>query len=177
MAGRLVLLCGRSFSGKSTIARALGSALPGCTIISLDEINEERGLHGGQGIAVEEWARTNSIARERAATVLSRGGVAIIDDTSSPRFLRDGWRGLGDRCGARLVLVFVDASPETILQRQTANRVSETRSDVIDSVMGEHLDAFEPPTDDESPLRIPAEHLRPADVVSAVEAALSRTHR
>jgi len=41
--------------------------LPSSTIISLDEINEERVLHGGHGIPVEEWPRTNSIARDRAA--------------------------------------------------------------------------------------------------------------
>ena len=52
MSGRLVLPCGRSYSGKSTLARALADALPG-VVVGLDAINEERGLHGGQGIPVE----------------------------------------------------------------------------------------------------------------------------
>lgn len=175
MAGRVVLLCGRSFSGKSTIAGALSRALPGSTVISLDGINEGRGLHGGQGIPIEEWARTNEVARERAAAVLRGNGTAIIDDTSSPRFLRDGWRELCRDRDARLVLVFIDAAPETIVKRQTANRVVQNRSDVTDRVMHEHLDSFQTPAEDENALRFPAETLSPAQVVAAVAAALSGT--
>jgi len=55
MTGRLVLLCGRSFSGKSTVAASLADSLPG-QVMSLDQINEERGLHGGEGIPLSEWA-------------------------------------------------------------------------------------------------------------------------
>jgi hypothetical protein len=60
MGGYVVLLCGRSFSGKSTVARKLQAALDG-TVVSFDEINSERGLHGGQGIPIAEWARTNEM--------------------------------------------------------------------------------------------------------------------
>ncbi len=42
----IVLLCGRSFSGKSTVAEVLLRQLP-ATAVSLDAINAERGLHGG----------------------------------------------------------------------------------------------------------------------------------
>nr|WP_282818681.1 AAA family ATPase [Curtobacterium flaccumfaciens] len=61
----LVLTCGLSFSGKSTLAAGLSNALAG-ELLSLDQINEERGLHGGQGIPLEEWAATNRIAHARA---------------------------------------------------------------------------------------------------------------
>ena len=97
----------------------------------------------------------------------------IIDDTSSPRFLRDGWRQLSARLGAPLALVFIDASPETIARRQSANRSSGERGDVIDDVMAEHLSNFEPPAEDERALRFAAENLSPAKVVAAVAAALS----
>jgi predicted kinase len=172
MGGRVVLLCGRSFSGKSTVGRGLGAALGG-TVVSLDAINQERGLDGGQGIPIAEWARTNEIARERVAAELSEGRTVIIDDTSSPRFLRDGWRRLSACLGAALVLVFIDASLDTIAQRLAANRFSTERGDVIDSVMTEHLNAFEPPAGDESALRFAAENLSIAKVVAAVAAALS----
>ncbi len=48
MTGQLVLLCGGSFPGKSTVASFLADSLPGY-IVSLDAINEERGLYGGEG--------------------------------------------------------------------------------------------------------------------------------
>lgn len=69
VSGRLLLLCGRSFSGKTTLARVLADALP-AVVVSLDAINDERGLHGGDGIPVEEWARHprhRSRARGRSA--------------------------------------------------------------------------------------------------------------
>lgn len=172
MGGRVVLLCGRSFSGKSTVAQALSVALGG-VVVSLDAINEERGLYGGQGIAVEEWARTNDIAHERVAAELVRDAAVIIDDTSSLRFLRDAWRELSAHLGAGFVLVFIDAARETILQRQAANRTSGTRRDVIDRVMGEHLETFDPPAEAEGALRFNAEDVPVSAVVAAVTTALA----
>lgn len=176
MPGRLVLLCGRSFSGKSTVARALGAGLPG-VVVSLDEINTERGLDGGQGIPIEEWGRTNVIARERVTDELSRDNTVIVDDTGSPRFLRDGWRELSAGQGAQLVLVFIDAATETLVQRQAANRTSGARHNVVDAVMSEHLDSFESPTDNEDPLRFTTESLSTAGVVEAVKDRFSRADR
>lgn len=111
MTGRLVLLCGRSFSGKSTVASSLAGCLLG-SVVSLDAINEERGLYGGEGIPLSEWARTHELATERALARLHDDETVIIDDTSSPRFLREGWRTLCSSAGAPMVLVFVD-TPQT----------------------------------------------------------------
>ncbi len=91
----IVLLCARSFSGKSTLAEALARQLP-ATVVSLDAINAERGLHGGQGIPIDEWSRTNEVARDRTRGGIADGVTVVVDDTSSPRFLRDGWRALAD---------------------------------------------------------------------------------
>jgi predicted kinase len=127
MGGYVVLLCGRSFSGKSTVARKLQAALDG-TVVS-------------------------------------------FDDTSSPRFLRDGWRRLSADLGTHLVLVFIDASREAIIRRQAANRSNGERDDVIGGVMAEHLDAFEPPAEDEGALCFAAENLSMPEVVAAVKNA------
>jgi predicted kinase len=53
----LYLMCGLSFSGKTTLARKIVERLQ-CAYISLDDINAERGLWGGDGISVGEWERT-----------------------------------------------------------------------------------------------------------------------
>ncbi len=92
-AGRLVVLCGLSFSGKSTVARAIQAELR-AVVVSLDEINARRGLHGGQGMPIAEWQRTHQIASDEVTAALRSGATVVVDDTSSPRFLRDGWRAL-----------------------------------------------------------------------------------
>lgn len=153
MTGRLVLLCGRSFSGKSTVASSLAGSLPG-VIVSLDAINEERELYGGKGIPLSEWARTNEVARERVLARLGDDETVIVDDTSSPRFLRDGWRTLCSSAGAAMVLGFVDTAEEVMRQRLLDNRATGYRADVTDEVMAAHQESFEPPDEDEQAVRL-----------------------
>lgn len=150
---RLVLLCGTSFSGKSTVAGALAPRLA-AEIVSLDEINERRGLWGGEGIPVEEWIRTHEIASSEVRLLLSAGTPVVVDDTSSPRFLRDGWRSLAAEVGAGFTLVFVEVDHDTIRRRRADNRVSLGRRDVADVVLEQHLADFEPPQADEDAVRV-----------------------
>lgn len=79
----------------------------------------------------------------------------IVDDSSSPRFVRDEWRMLSGAAGAAMVLVFVDAPDELIRQRLLENRASRRRGDVTDEVMAAHQESFEPPGEDEQHIRLP----------------------
>jgi predicted kinase len=149
----LVLMCGMAFSGKSTFARALAAAIQ-ATTISLDEINERRGLWGGEGIPLEEWQQTHEIATAEVRAGLGAGRTVVIDDTSSPRFLRDGWRSLAEQAGVGFALVYLDVDPDTIRRRRADNRISQGRRDVTDAVLEEHLTNFEPPEPDEAAVRV-----------------------
>jgi len=168
--GDLVLLCGRSFSGKSTTARHLAAAFS-AEVLSLDAINSERGLHGGRGIPVEEWVTTNAMARDRAVALLRRGRSVIVDDTSSLRFLRDEWRRVAHSVGAAFALVFVDTDVAVIRERVALNRAAPVRPDVLDRVLDEHLAGFEDPDVDEPAVRT-TDGLDSADLLSRVRAAL-----
>jgi predicted kinase len=141
-AGRLVLLCGLSFSGKSTVARAIHTEL-GATVVSLDEINARRGLQGGQGVPISEWQRTHRIATAEVTAALRPGATVVVDDTSSPRFLRDGWRALAEQTGASYTLVFVATDRDEARARRDRNREQSSRPDVIDAVFDDHADNFE----------------------------------
>jgi predicted kinase len=143
----LILMCGLSFSGKSTLARQLGKELE-ATALSLDSINEERGLHGGQGIPVEEWAKTNRLAEERSRAQLRAGGNVIIDDTGSPRFIRDRWREVAAGSQAAFALVWIEIDLELQRERVLANRLAGGRHDVTDEVLLDHVAHFESPTDE-----------------------------
>ncbi|MFZ7087015.1 AAA family ATPase [Curtobacterium sp. RRHDQ10] len=145
----LVLMCGLSFTGKSTVAGALASDLP-AHLTSLDCINEERGLDGGQGIPVEEWAETNRLAHERVRLLLERGDDVVVDDTGSPRFIRDQWRSTAAAAGASFALVWVRIDTTLQRERVRANRSGPSRSDVTDDVLDEQAATFEPPVDEDA---------------------------
>lgn len=160
-------MCGLPFSGKSTLAARLSEGLP-ASLISLDRINEERGLYGGQGNAVGEWSTTNQIAHERGQALLEAGHHVVIDETGSPRFIRDGWRAVAERSGTPFALIWVQISAELQDRRVRANRKSHDRHDVTDAVLQEHRASFEAPTH-ENALVIDAESTAdPAHVAALV---------
>lgn len=156
---RLVLMCGTAYSGKTTVARALALRLD-AMVVSLDDINERRALWGGDGIPVEEWVRTNELASAEVRALLTSGSSVVVDDTSSPRFLRDGWRSLATELGAEFTLVYLEVDHATIRRRQAANRITPSRRDVSDVVLEQHLAGFEPPQPDE-----PAVRVKPGDAL------------
>lgn len=111
---RLFGMCGLSFSGKTTLARAVARPV-GAEHISLDDINEERGLRGGEGIPVEEWEKTSAIAIERAGALLAAGRDIVLDDTLCFRWLRDRYAAVAERHAAQFVLIYVSTPLSEIL--------------------------------------------------------------
>ena len=144
----LYLLCGLPFSGKSTLAAELSSRLP-AALVSLDAINAERGLDGGQGIAEEEWARTHEIARGRTAALLD-GGHSVVDDTFCWRSLRDAFRAIATARGLATRVVFVDPPFEEIARRRRENDRARRRAPIDDAVFARVVASFEPPEEDET---------------------------
>ena len=94
---------------------------------------------------------------KRVIAQLRDDQTIIVDDTSSPRFLRDGWRTLCSSEQAPMVLVYVDTSMDLIRQRLIDNRVTRHRGDVTDEVMAAHQESFEPPEENEQAVRVRAE--------------------
>ena len=151
--GHLVVLCGVSFAGKSTAAGVV-ARLAGARVVSLDEVNAERGLRSGDGVPAQEWQRTHEIAAERVRAALADGRTTVVDDTSSLRFLRENWRRLAEGAGARFTLVWVRVDDDAMVARLAANRVAPTRDDVTDEVLAGLLAAFEPPAAEEDAVQL-----------------------
>ncbi len=148
----VLLLCGLPFAGKTTVANELRERL-GAGVISLDAINAERGLEGGDGIEVDEWRRTHEIALERLAAELEASTtIVVIDDTNCLRFLRDHYRTVASRFEANTYVVLVRTTMEEVVQRLRSNRASAMRSDVRDDVLAATVHRFEWPGDDERPI-------------------------
>ncbi len=124
-------------------------------LISLDALNLERGLVSGDGAGVTEW--THRIAHARV-TAIRAGRDAIVDDTSSPRFLRDDWRTLTRALGADFRLIYLQADPELVTGRRANNHIDPRRGATYGMRCWlAHLQAFEPPGRDEHPLVLNAD--------------------
>jgi predicted kinase len=145
-------MCGLSFSGKTTLARKIIERLR-CAYISLDDINAERGLWGGDGIPVEEWERTHALARERLAIWMATGKDAVVDDVNNLRWLRDRWRVTASASCYRTVVIYLDVPRTELIARRRANQVTVERKAITDAVWAKHLDEFEPLGADEHVLR------------------------
>src|SRR5687768_14245353 len=141
-------MCGLAFSGKTTLARAIVSEL-GWAYISLDEINAERGLSGGDGMETVEWERTHHIALQSLQKKLTSGTSVVVDDTNCFRWIRDRFRDLSRANHARTTVVLVDTPIHEIQQRIAHNRDVRGRRGIEATVFGAHVAAFERPADDE----------------------------
>jgi predicted kinase len=148
---RLFALCGLSFSGKTTLARAISAAI-GADYISLDDINEERGLRGGEGISGEEWNQTSLIAVERSRDALERGRDVVLDDTLSFRWLRDRYAEAARQRAAQFILIYVSIPLAEIHAARARNDVSRQRKPIREDVFDDHARRFEVPAADEAPL-------------------------
>ena len=103
----LYLLCGMPFSGKTTLGKSLSKYLYS-PYISLDEINEARGLQGGEGIPVEEWEKTHLLAMQQLPSLMQSQQDIIIDDTSCFRWLRERWRTFVQQYDYQTIIIFFD---------------------------------------------------------------------
>lgn len=145
MRAPLVLLCGPAFSGKTTVAAALVARF-GHTAVSLDEINARRGLHGGEGVPDEEWARTHELALEQVERLLRAPPArVVVDDTLCYRFLRDGFRDLAARVGRGTRLIVLAVPEAEIRRRIAANAAAPGRRGIDAAVLERHLASFEWP--------------------------------
>lgn len=146
----LVLLCGKPFSGKSTLAQRFAER--GAAVVSFDAINLERGLHGGDGLPVTEWAATLEIAKQRTAALLAEHPLVVVDDTLCFRWIRDTFRALALTAETQPVLVHLDFPESVLWDRMTANDRTKERGGIAEAVLAEHLATFESPEEDEAPV-------------------------
>jgi predicted kinase len=148
----LYVMCGLAFAGKTTVARALAKRL-GAVVVSLDEINLERGLRGGEGLPVEEWERTHRIALARAHELMRAGKDVVIDDTGCFRWLRDRYRGAASLHRFDTTVVFVDTPVDQARRRLETNDPAAGRPGVRVEVLKSLAATFEPPGADEKVIR------------------------
>lgn len=145
----LYLLCGMPFSGKTTLGKTVAEYIK-AFYISLDEINEARGLFGGEGISVEEWEKTHYLAMKQLQDIMPSQQDIVLDDTNCFRWLRDRFRHLATQYDYQTTLIFLDIPLTEINQRIVTNNQNQTRNKVKSEIMKEMSQTFELPQVDEN---------------------------
>jgi adenylyl-sulfate kinase len=137
-------LTGLSGAGKSTLAGALAARLRAdhvaVEVLDGDDVRE----HLSKGLTFSREDRNTNVRRiAYVAKLLSRNGVAVITAAISPyRSARDqARREIGDR----FLEIYVNASLETCINRDTKGLYSKAIAGVITAFTG-ISDPYEPPS-------------------------------
>jgi predicted kinase len=149
----LIVLCGLSFAGKSTLADARCAAL-GHAQVDVDQTKE--GLYGADvddhALTPEAWQRICDETDRRIERLL-RDGASVVDGSRNfRRRERDRARALVQQVTAELVMIHVDTPEAVVRQRWAANRANQTRRDVDERDFEEIIAVMEPPAPDEGAL-------------------------
>ena len=146
---RMFILTGISFSGKSSLARAVSKALD-VPVIDPDGIAHESGLGlNGEFLSDAQWAVFHGEAEARAARLLEAGNSLVYDTTAFNRRQRQGLRDLAGRHNAEAVLIWASTSREEARRRWARNNETRERFIVHAEDFDMVADHFEPPGDDE----------------------------
>jgi uncharacterized protein len=150
----LLVICGLTGSGKSTIAKTLGREL-GLSVLSSDRLRKElAGVplyeHNTEGYAAGIYspAHTEATYRElftKADHMLESGVGAIIDATCKRRKDRESLLQIAEQHGAPLYLVLAE-SPEPVIRQRLEERTRNATS-ISDGTWEVYLrqrDEFEP---------------------------------
>jgi predicted kinase len=150
---RLIIICGLSFAGKSTLADAICTEF-GYPQVDVDETKLD--LFGSgiddADLSADEWTRIYREADARLVAHLRNGDNVVDASRNFRRRERIHARSLAERMSATVVVVYIDAPESLVRQRWAQNRYRQTRRDVSADAFEEIIAAMEPPSADEKVL-------------------------
>jgi predicted kinase len=151
--GTLVLICGLSFSGKSTLAKAITTKF-GYEEIDVDEVGAKLYELNMDDERLEEldWDRVYNEADRLIGTRLRSGATVVDASRNFTKQERERAQQVAMRSNAQLVTIYVDTPEEIARQRRLSNKTSRARRDITDAQFDEIVQIMQPPTEDEKPL-------------------------
>lgn len=149
---RVVFMCGPAGSGKSVVARGLESA--GMVRLSFDQEAWARG-HRRMPVPDEVHREIDQHLRRRLLQLLTEGHDVVLDFSFWSRRMRDDWRDLLRPLGIIPEVVYLATDRATALARVRARAAGDGDDFRLDDDLAAHyFDHFEPPTEEEGPLRV-----------------------
>jgi predicted kinase len=150
---RLVVICGLSFAGKTTLGNAICTAL-GHEQVDVDCTKADLYGHNvpDDALGPEDWARIYDETDCRIATCLREGNDVVDASRNFKRRERDRARGVAVAAGANAVVVYIDTPEALCRKRWLENRQTRARRDVSDQGFEELVTTMEPPRPEENAL-------------------------
>ena len=150
---KLVIICGISFAGKSTLGEAIAKQF-GFAHVDVDDMKFH--LYGpdtqDEQLSHADWVRIYDETDKLLASYLQSGQTVIDASRNFRKRERQVARRIAAQSQAEVVTIFVD-TPELIArQRLHENRKKPSRLDVTDKDFETILHVWEAPTADETSL-------------------------
>jgi len=153
----LIVTCGLTGSGKSTVARRLAerfslevvrSDVVRKELLGLDPYERKWDAFQAGAYAAEITERTYTVMVERAAELLTAGASVVLDGCFTKRSQRAAATALAERAGVRLLVLECQA-PESVVRERLEGRASKGRavSDGRWEIYHHQAATFEPPTE------------------------------
>jgi predicted kinase len=150
---KLLIICGLSFAGKSTLAKAIAARF-GYEEVDVDVTKIQL---FGQTIKDEElhpddWARMYAETDRRIEHLLVSGKSVVDASRNFRKDEREIAKRIADNAGVPIITIYIDTPEEIARQRLMENRRMPVRRNVTDSDFDDVIRAMQPPSDDETPL-------------------------
>jgi predicted kinase len=149
----LIVVCGLSFAGKSTLGTAIATRH---SYVNVDVDETKARLFGMRfdenSLSQSEWDRIYAGTDLEIAEHL-RCGRSVVDASRNFRKQeRDNARRIATAHSAKFVLIYVDTPESVARERMLANRKDRRRVDWGDDSFDAVVAAMQPPTIEEDPL-------------------------
>ncbi len=150
---KLVIICGISFAGKSTLGEAIAQRFDYAQV-DVDDMKFH--LYGPESkdeeLSRADWVRMYHETDKLIESYLQSGKTVIDASRNFTKDERQLARHIATQLKAEVVTIFVDTPEGIARKRLLENRKKQARRDVTDTDFEEILHVWEPPTADENPL-------------------------
>lgn len=156
--GKLFILCGLPFSGKTYLAQKIAEHLP-VTIISFDEIYEELKQKTGDDLSPqpEVWDQVKQTALLFLSKNLQEGKNIVWDSTNPLRKHREELIKIGDSFDAQNTVLHVNTPLDEIRKRRQENKFTHRKIDRGSDDFEQTLRMWENPLEVERAIQVASE--------------------
>jgi predicted kinase len=150
---QFVIICGLSFSGKSTLGKAISERFGYEEVdVDLTKINLYGPTLNDETLNPEDWVRIYYETDQLIENLLKSGKSVVDASRNFSKTERNIAKNIADKLGVPLITIYIDTPEPITRQRLLENRRNPTRRDVTDKEFEDVIRAMESPTADEHPL-------------------------